>query len=169
MICLDIVANKQMYTKMYLNRSLLILLITITSNSSLFAGDASLNTGKNNTILGAVHSDEVRNIMRRLKLLNYEREYTEPEIQKLSHKQIELLFEVAKSLVETAENIPNIASLKNLSDEEQVIFNAMANQLYDITHELKGENATNNHKVLDPTYQKLEKTCKTCHRLFRDW
>jgi len=168
MICLDIAANKLMYTKMYLNKSLLILLITVTNVNSLFAGDTSLNTGTNNTILSAVHSDEVRNIMRRLKLLNYEREYTELEIQKLSHKQIELLSEAAKALVETAENIPNIASLKNLSDEEQVIFNAMANQFYDITHELKVEIETNDHKAWEPTYPKLENTCKTCHRLFRD-
>lgn len=169
MIHLNIVANKQIYTKMYQNKLLLILLITITNSNSLFAGDTSLNTGKNNTILSEIHSDELRNIMRRLELLNYEREYTELEIQKLSHKQIELLSGAAKALVEIADNIPNVASLKNLSDEEQIIFNAMANQLYDNTHEFIGENETNNYKAWDPTYQKLKNTCKTCHRLFRDW
>jgi hypothetical protein len=154
---------------MYLNKLLLILFITITNSNSLFAGDTSLNTGKNNTILNEIHSDELRNIMRRLELLNYEREYTELEIQKLSHKQIELLSEAAKALVEMADNIPNVASLKNLSDEEQIIFNAMANQLYDNTREFIGENETNNYKAWGPTYQKLKNTCKTCHRLFRDW
>ncbi len=154
---------------MYLNKLLLILLITITNSNSLFAGDTSLDTGKNNTILSEIHSEELRNIMRRLKLLNYEREYTELEIQKLSHKQIEQLSEAAKDLVKLADNIPNVASLKNLSDEEQIIFNAMANQLYDITHEFIGENETNNYEALAPTYQKLINTCKTCHHLFRNW
>ncbi len=154
---------------MYLNKLLLILLITIANSNSLFAGDTSLDTGKNNTILSEIHSEELRNIMRRLKLLNYEREYTELEIQKLSHKQIEQLSEAAKDLVKLADNIPNVASLKNLSDEEQIIFNAMANQLYDITHEFIGENETNNYEALAPTYQKLINTCKTCHHLFRNW
>lgn len=157
-----------MYIKMCLNRSLLILLIIITNSNSLFAGDVSLNADKNDILSNAIHSEEVRNIMRRLKLLNYEREYTELEIQKLSRKQIELLSEAAKALVEIAENIPDIASLKNLSDEGQIIFSKMANQLYDITYELKEGHGSNRHIVWEPTYQKLENTCKTCHRLFRD-
>ena len=168
MIHLDIATKKLMYIKMCLNRSLLILLIAITNSNSLFAGDASLNAGKSDIISNAIHSEEVRNIMRRLKLLNYEREYTELEIQKLSYKQIELLSEAAKALVETAENIPNIASLKNLSNEGQLIFNEMANQLYDITYELKEGHGSNIHKAWEAAYQKLKNTCKTCHRLFRD-
>jgi Cytochrome C' len=138
----------------------------MATNSSLFADDTSSNTNK--TILNAIHNDEVRNIMRRLKILFYEREYTELELQKLSNKQIKLLAEEAGALGKIAENLHNSPSLKNLSDVEHVTFNAMANQLHDITQELIKENEDNHQNGVDAAFIKLQDTCNTCHQLFRD-
>ncbi len=152
---------------MYL-KNLLLATIFIATSSSLLANNTSgkLETGK--TILNAIHSDEVKRIMQKLNSLIYEREYTELELQKLNHRQIELLIEEATTLSKTATNLPNISSLKDLNEEEQLTFNAMANQLRKIAMELKREIDSNHEDKVDAVYIKLESTCNTCHQLFRD-
>jgi len=154
--------------KLYFKTILLILITFITTSPLLFANDVSekLETGK--TILNAVHSDEVKGIMQRLNSLIYEREFTELELQKLNHRQIELLIEEATSLSQTAINQPNITSLEDLSEDEQLAFNAMAAQLKNIAIELKREIDSNHEEEVDAVYLKLESTCNTCHQLFRD-
>jgi hypothetical protein len=151
---------------MYLKTLLLISAIFLTTSPLLLAEDNSgkLETGK--TILHAIHSDEIRNIMRRLNRLIYEREYTELELQELNKKQIELLAEEALSLYKTATNLPSIDSLNILSDEDQLAFKAMVAELKDITTELKRESDAN-HET-EAIYIKLQSTCNTCHQLFRD-
>ena len=151
---------------MRLNKSLLILLITLTSIVSLFADDSPIS--KNDAQLSTIHSNEVRSIMRQLKLLNYDREHTDLEIQKLNLKQVQLLSDQAKALIKIAENIPNINSLKNLNNEERVIFSNMANRLYDVTHKIKEEKENNEHIAWNYFNLQLQKTCNTCHQLFRD-
>jgi len=146
---------------------LLLIILLVTSSYLLSADDTLLETGHNETILTTIHSDEVRNIMQRLKILIYNREYTELEFRELSNKQIKRLAEVANSLTQIAANLPNIDSLKSLSEEDQMAFNAMANQLHDITQELKQESEANHSKAVDMAYEKLYKTCNTCHKLFR--
>ncbi len=146
-----------------------IFFIIITVNTSLFAEEVSENKRERKTILNAIHSDDIRNIMRRLRILIYDREYTELELIKLSNNQIELLAEEANILAQTAKNIPNIASLKNLSDEDQVTFSAMANQLHNISLELQQKAKANHQQALDAAYLKLQNTCNTCHHLFRNW
>ncbi len=151
---------------MYLKTLLLSSTIFLTASSLLLAEDNSgkLETGK--TILHAIHSDEIRNIMQRLDSLVYEREYTELELQKLNKKQIKLLTKEALALSQTAANLPNIDSLNNLSDEDQLTFNAMATELKGIAIELKKESDAN-HET-ETLYIKLQSTCNTCHQLFRD-
>ena len=145
-----------------------IFFIIITISTSLFAEEASENKGESKTILNTIHSDDIRNIMRRLRILIYDREYTELELRKLSNNQIELLAEETYILAQTAENIPNITSLKNLNDEEQLTFSAMANQLHGISMELQREAKANHQQALDAAYLKLQNTCNTCHQLFRN-
>ena len=151
---------------MYLKTLLLSSTIFMTTSPLLLANDVprKLETGK--TILNAIHSDEIKNIMRRLNTLIYEREYTELELQQLNKKQIELLAKEAITLSQTAAHLPNIASLNKMSDEEQLTFNAMAAELSDITMELKKESDAN-HET-DSVYIKLQSTCNTCHQLFND-
>lgn len=151
---------------MYLKTLLLSSTIFLATSSLLLAEDNSekLETGR--TILHAIHSDKIRNIMRRLDSLIYEREYTELELRKLNKKQIELLAKEAVALNQTAANLPSIDSLNNLSDEEQLTFNAMATELKGIAIELKKESDANH--ATETLYIKLQSTCNTCHQLFRD-
>ena len=151
---------------MYLKTLLLGSTIFLTASSLLLAEDSSEKLETSKTLLHAIHSDEIRNIMRRLDSLVYEREYTELELQKLNKKQIELLAKEALTLSQTAANLPNIDSLNNLSDEDQLAFNAMATELKDFAIELKKESDAN-HET-ETLYIKLQSTCNTCHQLFRD-
>ncbi len=151
---------------MHLKTLLLSTVIFITTSPLLFANDSSGNLETGKTILNAIHSDEIKSIMRRLNTLIYEREYTELELQELNKKQIELLAKEAVALNQTATNLPNIDSLKNLSDEDQLTFNAMVNQLKEFAIELKKESDAN-HET-ETIYIKLQSTCNTCHQLFRD-
>jgi hypothetical protein len=127
------------------------------------AEDSLSKADQNKTILTPVHSDKVKSVMRRLKLLFYEREYTDLEQQDLTEKQIELLVEETKALVGTA---AHSSSFLNLKDEDQLTFNAMANQLHNLTQELKSK--LHHQADLIPTYIKMQDTCNTCHRIFRD-
>lgn len=145
----------------------LILLTLVLTNMPVFAEEHS--SSENKAIFHAVHSDDVRNIMRRLKLLIYERENSELEIERLRNKQISLLAEEANKLANTAEDLPDIASLQSLNDEERLTFTAMANQLHDITLEMEKAINTNHQQELDEAYIKLQDTCNTCHKLFRVW
>ena len=97
--------------------------------------------------------------MRRFKLLFYDREYTELKRQDLSNKQIELLIDEINTLVEVAPTL-------HLGDEDQVTFNAMANQLHKLTQELQIK--SQHREDLIPTYIKMQETCNTCHQIFRN-
>jgi Cytochrome C' len=152
---------------MYKNNLLLFSFIIIGSTTFAFATETASSKDQTKTILNAVHSVEVQNIMRRLKLLFYEREYTDLRVQELSKKQIRLLSEEANTLAKTASNLPGLDSLEKLSDEERVSFNALANQLSDITKKLVKVSQTNHQDEIISTYIELQETCNACHQLFR--
>jgi cytochrome c' len=147
---------------------LLTFIIILTNYTLSFSADSSSNTAENKAIFNVVHSDEIRNIMRRIRILIYDREYTELELRKLTSKQFELLVKEVNLLTKAAANMPNIESLKILNDEEQVTFNAMANQLFEIARELQQNSETHHQASLDTSYIKLQETCNTCHEIFRN-
>lgn len=144
---------------MSVNRLLIIFLLAITSVPSTLAEDTYSKKDKPKTILNPVHSNKVQDVMRRLKLLFYEREYTDLELQELTRKQIELLVEETNTLVGIAKEI-------DLTDEDQLTFNAMANQIHELTLEL--EEKFHHQSDLIPTYIKMQETCNTCHQIFRN-
>lgn len=152
---------------MLINRIILsISLISLFVVPSYATDSSSSNNRK--TLFTEVHSDEIRNIMRRIRILIYDREYTELELRKLTSKQFELLVKEVNLLTKVAANMPKIESLKTLNDEEQVTFNAMANQLLETARELQQNSETHHQKMLDASYIKLQKTCNTCHKIFRN-
>ncbi len=144
-------------------------LLLFVSHIALSAetNDADITT-QGKTLLQTIHSNEVRNIMRHLKLLIYEREYTELERENKRYQQIRLLVEETKILADTAARLPEIESLNRLNDEEQLTFSAMANQLHEISLELQNEIEANHRQSMSDLYIKLQETCNTCHRLFRN-
>lgn len=153
---------------MHYYKLFLMLVLIIAANTLLFANDdeKKLETGK--TLLQAIHSDEIRNIMRQLNSLVYEREYTELELRKINRKQIELLVNEAAALANIASNLPNMPSFKNMDNESQLAFNAMAKQLQNISGELEKAIENNHQDEIDAAYLKLQNTCNTCHTLFRE-
>ncbi len=138
-------------------------------NNFVFAEDGPPQPlpGKSKSVLNAIHSDDVRIIMRRLNVLAYEREYTELELEKLRARQIKLLALTAGELAQTAEQLPEDIQ-NNLSREDQTTFRAMASQLYSESLRLEEAVEANDHNALNAGYQRLRETCNACHRLFRD-
>ncbi len=124
------------------------------------------DTGKE-ALLSAVHSQELRSIMRRLNSLAYEREYTALELQNIQAAQINKLVKMADMLANTAEKLPQITE-QSLADEDKITFRAMAKQLYADTVNLKRDAAEKRYHNLTAAYKRLRQTCHSCHRLFRE-
>ena len=120
-------------------------------------------------ILKVIHNERVRSIMLRLNSLLYERELTQLEVQQLRYKQINNLVSEANKLTSTAASLPDVYSINELSDEQQLAFNAMANELYEVSLELQREAKAGHRKAADDAYTRLQETCHTCHSLFRNW
>ena len=101
-------------------------------------------TSENQALLQSVHSDRVRNIMRRLNSLSYEREITEQELQKIRLHQIRLLLEAADDLVATANESTVLLSSQYLHKIDQATFKNLADQLQTEIREIR-ENVRLNH------------------------
>ncbi len=149
-------------------KSLLKLALILSTSTVLFANDDAIKLETGKTLLEAIHNDEIRSIMRQLNTLAYEREYTELELRKLNKRQVELLVKEAAALADTTANLTNITSFKNQDDETQLAFNAMVNQLQNISEELRNATENNHQDEIDTAYIKLQETCNTCHTLFRE-
>ena len=123
---------------------------------------------ENKFILNAIHSEEIRAIMRRLNMLSFEREYTALELDNLRAEQVQLLVQAASELKQSAASLTHITGNKNISEADHITFSAMANELYLQTLTLQKESEANHNKALAPAYTRLHETCNACHRLFRD-
>ena len=119
--------------------------------------------------LQSLHSEDIRKIMGRLYALAYEREYTELELDRIRHENLEALAHAAADLVTLSGRLPQVLPENRLTDEEQVTFAAMANQLHNETLHLLDTGATSSYNDLKTGYRRLQKTCTACHNLFRDW
>lgn len=119
-------------------------------------------------ILGAIHSEKIRAIMRRLNSLAYEREYTELRIQQMRAEQIELLVQTAGELARSAGKLPEITAQDRLGEEEQTTFRAMAAQLHRETLKLREYAQNRQYGEMARGYQRLHRTCNACHELFRE-
>ena len=153
---------------MHTIRLLFIVVIAMTFSTSSYSDESASHPTEEKTLLSEVHSDEIRSIMRRIRILIFDREYTELELRKLTSKQLKLLVNEIQSLTKAASNMPDIESLKGLNDEEQVTFNAMANQLYETVRELQHNIESHHQGTMNDSYIKLQETCNTCHRIFRN-
>ena len=116
----------------------------------------------------SLHSEDIRKIMGRLHALAYEREYTELELDRIRHENLEALARAAAELVELSWKLPQILPDSRLTDEEQETFGAMASRLHAETMQLLDTYATDSYSELKSGYQRLQETCTACHNLFRD-
>lgn len=124
-------------------------------------------TSPDKAALQSLHSEDIRKIMGRLYALAYEREYTELELDRIRHENLQALAHAAADLVELSGNLPQVLPDNRLTDEEQVTFTAMANQLHNETLHLLDTDATSSYSELKTGYRQLQKTCTACHNLFR--
>lgn len=127
--------------------------------------DPSAVSGK--AVLLSLHNEDIRRIMGRLNTLAYEREFTELELDRMRRENLETLATAAADLVKIAEQLPESIPDNQMSEEEQVTFRAMANQLQDETLRLLDTTATSSYSERQSGYRELEKTCTACHNLFR--
>jgi cytochrome c556 len=126
-------------------------------------------TKSSKAVLRSLHSEDIRRIMGRLHALAYEREYTELELDRIRLENLEALALAAADLVQIAGQLPQLLPDNQLSDEEQVTFKAMANQLHNETLQLLNTDSGNSYRDLKSGYRRLQQTCAACHNLFRDW
>ena len=124
-------------------------------------------TTSENAVLQSLHSEDIRKIMGRLYALAYEREYTELELDRIRHENLQALAHAAADLVNLSGKLPQVLPGNRLTDEEQVTFAAMANQLHNETLHLLDTDATSSYNDLKTGYRQLQKTCTACHNLFR--
>lgn len=142
------------------------LCLTAIGNAEDTMLDPSAGNGK--AVLRSLQHEDIRWIMGRLYTLSYEREFTELELDRMREKNLEALADAAADLVKIADRLPGLFPDEQLSDEDQVTFRAMANQLQDETLHLLDTASTSSYSERKTGYRELEKTCMACHNLFRD-
>lgn len=150
--------------------TLLFLVLACCPGGSLYAEDVKPPPGDTSgkAVLRSLHSSDIRKIMGRLYTLAYEREYTELEIDRIRHENLEALAHAADELVDISGKLPQILPEYRLTDDEVVTFRAMAGQLKSETLHLLDSDATSSYSDLKNGYRKLRQTCNACHNLFRD-
>ena len=115
----------------------------------------------------AISSQELRDIMRRMNQLVYEREMTALQTREMRTKRLKELIETVSDLVNSADKLTTALPGLNLNKEDQITFKAMARQLQDEAQNITRYAQDNDYISIDSVYQNLDDTCNACHRLFR--
>jgi cytochrome c556 len=158
-----------MYRKPVILLISLVPALCFTAISSAVDTEPDPSTAAGKAVLQSLHNEDIRRIMGRLNTLAYEREFTELEIYRIRQENLEALATAAADLVKIAGQLPELFPDKQMSEEDQITFRAMANQLQNETLHLLDTSATSSYSERQTGYQKLGKTCMACHNLFRDW
>jgi len=123
--------------------------------------------GQQRPALHGIYSEKLKTVMLRMNQLVFEREMTALQVLEEREQHLQQLIDAVADLVRAAETltdaVPGIALIK----EDQVVFRAMANQLYREAQAIGVMVEEKNYSALDPAYQRLNETCNACHSLFR--
>jgi len=117
--------------------------------------------------LHGIYSKQLRTIMLRMNQLVYEREMTALQVQEVRERQLRQLIDTVADLVKAGEVLTDAVPGIELNREDQVIFRAMARQLFQEAQNLGTLVEEKNYAALDPAYRRLNETCNACHNLFR--
>lgn len=117
--------------------------------------------------LHGIYSEKLKTIMLRMNQLVYEREMTALQVQEVRERHLKDLINTVSELVKAAEVLTDAVPGIELKKEDQVIFRAMANQLYGEAQEIGNMVEEKDYSSLDPAYRRLNETCNACHSLFR--
>ena len=118
-------------------------------------------------VLHGIYSEKLKTIMLRMNQLVYEREMTALQVEEVREQHLQQLIATVADLVKAAEVLTDAVPGIELNKEDQVIFRAMANQLYREAQNIGVMVEEKNYAALDPAYQHLNETCNACHSLFR--
>ncbi len=127
-----------------------------------------------NYLLHAESSERLVSIMRRLFSITHD-ERVEENLN-LTKADANDLSEVVEELLFYAELMSTKVPSTELEENQQVIFSAMANQLYDESYNMQQLVKNYDFDVADSgqehifytAFERLNRTCAACHQLFRD-
>ena len=125
-----------------------------------------VDTGK--PALHAVHSQQLRQIMRELKRLAMDRLPQEMDLHDAHQQQIAKLTNAALKISNTARHIPDALPEIKMSEENQKVFAGLAEKLR--IQALDLYQRSQKGKLSDPSnaLRELTPTCNACHSLFRN-
>lgn len=151
----------------------LVLIISLSVYSNMGASEMELNQPVNMLAHRAESGERLRTIMQNINLTIHDSTNVDTQTDKIGSQDMEDMIEVVEELIFYAEmmstDIPNL----ELSEIEIVTFRELAGQLYtealNIQQTANDYNLDNyNYELLDVNYRRLNETCATCHRIFRD-
>jgi len=123
--------------------------------------------GQQRPALHGIYNEKLKTIMLRMNQLVYEREMTALQVQEVREQHLKQLIDTVTDLVKAAEVLTDAVPGIELNREDQVIFRAMASQLFREAQNIGVLVEEKNYAALDPAYQRLNETCNACHSLFR--
>ena len=151
----------------------LLLVISLSAYSNTGTSETGFNQPVNILAHQAESGKRLRTIMQNINLTIHDSTNVDTQTDRIGSQDMEDMIEVVEELLFYAEmmstDIPNL----NLSEIEIVTFRELAGQLY--TEALNIQQTANeynldnyNYTLLDVNYRRLNETCATCHRIFRD-
>lgn len=123
--------------------------------------------GQQQPALHGIYSERLKTIMLRMNQLVYEREMTALQVQEARDRQMQQLIDTVAELVKAAEVLTDAVPGIELNKNDQVIFRAMAHELFVESQNIVILVEEKNYTALDPAYQRMRETCNACHNLFR--
>ena len=118
--------------------------------------------------LHAVQSQQLRDVMVRLRGLEFQR--SPQELDDLDHQQVSLeqASAIAMELAGAANRIAEVAPETGLPSGDQTIFIELARELHAEATGLSADAAESRTGLFRSSMRRIEATCVKCHQLFRD-
>ena len=117
--------------------------------------------------LHAVHDARLRNLMREMNSLMFERMRTELELDQERRQKALQIGRVAAEMEETVADIIDSLPRLPLNEDEQISFLALAEKLRDQVRMVKDLADHNHIDAIPGTLRQMTTTCTMCHHLFR--
>lgn len=117
--------------------------------------------------LHAIHDQEVRELMDKVKGVMMERFMSEHEMDIERRKFTRQIIEAAKSLSETAKKLVSKIPALGLNSEEQKAFHHLADKLDGYALTLQKQAEAQNYNAIPGTLHEVSSVCMACHALFR--
>ncbi len=127
----------------------------------------SISDQDNKLKFHAIYSEELREIMRRMNQLVFEKELNELQKMEARVQHLRNLIDTVNELVVASESLTEALPGFELSHEEREIFYAMAKQLQIEANNIRKTAEETDYTYMDIAYQRLNDTCAACHELFR--